>query len=295
MKKFFAFVAAALVAFSFVSCEKEDVGSKFFKITVSDIEQTTARVAVVPADTTVYYAVPMCYASELAKYTADSVAANYVDYLNGLAQAYGANTLISYKVINKGELSGPVDELAPQTEYAVLACQVIVDEEANTVTLGKEISYKIFKTKDIELAGEVDLGELEKGYFEDYRSEDGSYMAYGYDEAQTKMVALNIFDDDFVGNFTEADLDLEYSYIFTSEMSSQYGLAIVKAEFESKLAGQDEATVKGWVIATDGIKYQFKFTHPTVESDGAGAPAKVRAAKKANELKSALKVFHVNK
>ena len=280
MKKIFAIVAAALVAFSFTSCEKKDAGSKFFKITVSDIESTTANVSIVPADTTAYYGAAFYYAEDFAKYGADTLAADYTADLAALAQQYGASTLIQYGYIFQGELSSPVESLSPNTEYAIIAFQLEVN--GDEVALGKEISYKTFKTKEVEVAGEVDLGVLDGAGFEDYRSDDGSYIAYATDDA-TYDVTLNIYDEDCLGNFTEADLDAEYSYIWTAEMNSETALAIAKAELKSVSAGVDAATISGWVVASNGIKYKFSFTHPTAAADK--APAK-KVAKKA-ELKPA--------
>ena len=137
------------------------------------------------------------------------------------------------------------------------------------------VAKKAFTTPDIVVKETVDLGVLQGGGFEDYRSIDGSYIAYATDKA-TYDVTLNIYDKDFVGNFTEADIDPEYSYIWTSEMNSENALSIVKAELVSALAGADAATISGWAVASNGIMYKFSFTHPTVEA--VGAPA--RAAKK---------------
>ena len=279
MKKIFAFVAAALVAFSFVSCNNEQTGSSFFKLTVSNIEATTADVEIVPADTTVYYGAAFFYGEDFAKYGADSLAADYVAELAPLAQEFGVSTLVRYGYILQGKLSSPAEGLSPKTEYAIIAFQLEVN--GDNVALGKEISYKTFKTKDIEIKDEVDLGVLDGGGFEDYRSEDGSYIAYASDYA-TYDVTLNIYDEDFNGNYTEADLDAEYSYIWTAEMNSENALSIAKAELKNVPGNGNDATISGWVVASNNIKYKFSFTYPTVEA--ASAPKKAAAK---NALKPA--------
>ena len=280
MKKFFAFVAAALVAFSFTACEGAGGGgSNFFKITVSNVTETAADIEIVPADTTAYYAETVFLASDFAKAGVDSLSAAYVADLAALAEAYGAQTLIQYHYILQGKLSSPLEGLNANTEYTILALELNVN--GDVVTLGKNITHKTFKTKDIEVKSEVNMGELVGGGFEDYRDFDGSYYAYATDEA-TYEVLLNIFDDDCVGNFTAADLDPEYSYVWTSDMGEN-PVTIAKAQLESKLTGENIATISGWVIGSNSIKYKFSFSHPTVEA--AGAPKK--AAKKANELKPA--------
>ena len=278
MKKFFAFVAAALVAFSFASCEKEQVGSNFFKITVSNIEATTADLSVVPADENAWYGLAIYSAVDVAKYTADTIAAyNASEIAAYVAAGYGLDVLAGYNYVFKGKLETPMSDLPANTELTVIAYQLV--EQGSTVVLGK-VSYKNFKTKELVVSDEVDLGVLPYGYFEDYRSEDGSYMAYGYDaNSENVEIGLNIVDDDFVGNFTENDLILDYSYIWTKEMNSENGLSIAKAELVGKLNNADEANIAGWVIASNGIKYKFSFNYPTEELTE-GAPKRVvRAAK----------------
>ena len=277
MKKLsYLFAVVALVA-SLASCnKKEDVGSDFFKITVSNIEATTADVAIVPADTTTYYSVSMYYATDFVKYGADSLAAEYVAQLAEVAKSYGVETLIQYGYISQGEIAGPVENLIPNTEFAIVAFDLVVSK--NDVKLGKEISYKTFKTKDIEIKSEVDLGVLSGGGFEDYRSEDGSYIAYATDNLHYD-VTLNIYDEDFNGNYTMADLDAEYSYIWTSEMNSETALALIQAELKNVPGNGNNATLSGWVVASNNIKYKFSFTYPTVEADGAPVKKAAKAAK----------------
>ena len=125
-------------------------------------------------------------------------------------------------------------------------------------------------------------GVLEGGGFEDYRDLDGSYIAYATDQA-TYDVTLNIYDDDFSGDYTEADLETsEYSFIWTKDMNVADPLLIVKAELKNVPGNGNNANLSGWAIATDGIKYKFSFDYPTVEA--AAAPKKVAAKK---ELKPA--------
>ena len=280
MKKFFAFVAAALVAFSFSSCEKGASGSAFFKINVTNIEATSAQAEVIPADTTVYYTVAIYYAEDLAKYGADTLALDWVgSRIAPYAEQYGVSTLVQYGLINQGKMAGEINNLSANSDYVIIAMTLNVN--GDVVALGKEISYKSFKTKDVPVASEVDLGALQGGGFEDYRDLDGSYVAYATDEA-TYDVTLNIYDDDFSGDYTEADLETsEYSYIWTADCGSEYGMTIAKAQLKNVPGNGNNANISGWVVASNGIKYKFSFTYPTVES--ANAPKKA-AAKKA-ELK----------
>ena len=272
MKKFLSFVAAALVAFSFTACNGNDPASKDFKITISDVTATSAVVKIEPADTTATYIATYLPAEIAAPLSEDSlkiVLKASLDYAIAMNKAKGYNvTYADY--LEHGVQEGEISDLSPKTEYLFVAVKM----DAQAVFSGN-VAKKAFTTPDIVVKETVDLGVLQGGGFEDYRSIDGSYIAYATDKA-TYDVTLNIYDKDFVGNFTEADIDPEYSYIWTSEMNSENALSIVKAELVSALAGADAATISGWAVASNGIMYKFSFTHPTVEA--VGAPA--RAAKK---------------
>ena len=279
MKKIFAFVAAALVAFSFASCNNEPE-SKDFKIVVSEIGEQTATVTVTPTDVEATYFWTVLPAENLKGMADDSILVELkfgIDYTIAM-YAMAGQELTYADFLYKGESHYNYESLTPETDYVVLA--VKMDTEAN---FSGKIAKKSFRTKDLELKGEVDLGVLVGGGFEDYRDLDGSYYAYATDDAYE--VLMNIKDNDFSGDYTEADLDLEYSYIWTSDMNSEYGLAVVKAELKNVPGNGNNANLSGWAIATDGIKYKFSFDYPTVEA--AAAPKKA-AAKKA--LKPALKV-----
>ena len=280
MKKIFAFVAAALVAFSFASCNNEPE-SKDFKIVVSEIGEQTATVTVTPTDVEATYYWDVFQADALKGMADDSICATLktlMDYYIAM-YAMAGQELTYADFLNKGESHYNYESLTPGTDYVVLA--VKMDAEAN---FSGKIAKKSFRTKDLELKGEVDLGVLTGGGFEDYRELDGSYIAYATDQA-TYDVTFNIYDDDFSGNYTEADLESEYSFIWTKDMNVEDPLLIVKAELKNVPGNGNNANLSGWAIATDGIKYKFSFDYPTVEA--AAAPKKA-AAKKA--LKPALKV-----
>ena len=280
MKKIFAFVAAALVAFSFASCNNEPE-SKDFKIVVSEIGEQTATVTVTPTDAEATYFWDVFQADALKGMADDSICATLktlMDYYIAM-YAMAGQELTYADFLNKGESHYNYESLTPGTDYVVLA--VKMDTEAN---FSGKIAKKSFRTKDLELKGEVDLGVLTGGGFEDYRELDGSYIAYATDLA-TYDVTFNIYDDDFSGNYTEADLESEYSFIWTKDMNVEDPLLIVKAELKNVPGNGNNANLSGWAIATDGIKYKFSFDYPTVEA--AAAPKKA-AAKKA--LKPALKV-----
>lgn len=282
MKKIFAFVAAALVAFSFASCNNEPE-SKDFKIVVSEIGEQTATVTVTPTDAEATYYWDVFQADALKGMADDSICVTLkalMDYYIAM-YAMSGQELTYADFLNKGESHYNYESLTPGTDYVVLA--VKMDAEAN---FSGKIAKKSFRTKDLELKGEVDLGVLQGGGFEDYRDLDGSYIAYATDKA-TYDVTFNIYDNDFSGDYTEADLETsEYSFIWTKDMNVADPLLIVKAELKNVPGNGDVANLSGWAIATDGIKYKFSFDYPTVEA--AAAPKKAAAKKAA--LKPALKV-----
>lgn len=281
MKKFFAFVAAALIAFSFSSCEKGASGSSFFKVKVSNITSTTVDISIEPADTLAYYFANVLESATVAKYTVDTIAATYAANIDAyLKKGATGEALVQYGYLIQGKVAGTIPGLPANTDLTLVVFKVVID---GTTAKHGDISYVNFKTKDVEIKGEVDLGALQGGGFEDYRELDGSYIAYAADNA-TYDVTLNIIDNDFEGNYTEADLMAADSYIWTKDMNSEKkGLSISKAELKNVPGNDNVANVSGWVIASNDIKYKFSFTYPTVEA--AGAPKKVAAKKATNELK----------
>lgn len=287
MKKFFAFVAAALVAFGFTACEGAGGGSNFFKITVSNITETSADLSVVPADTTAYYGVSVYPSTVVAKYTLDTVAAYFADdiayYLENGATV---ELLIQYGYLLQGKLEYQLKDLPDDTEYTVVACKINL--EGNTATLG-DVTHKIFKTKAVQPKEEKNLGELPVTHFDDWRDYDGSFTVYADDSERPAVeVALTIFDTDFIGVYNRDSLDLEYSYVWTEDMGENPVL-ISKAQVEGKLAGADKASLSGWVLGANGIKYTFSCTYSTVAEAGAPRKAaakaqKTVAAKSVNDL-----------
>ena len=286
MKKLFSILAAALVAFSFASCEGQGGGggtveSNGFKISVDSITATSAFVAVEPLDTSATYLWNVITADSLAGLSDDSIIVYLQAYAEELIAYYGKYgvKLTWADLLDKGASADTYTGLTPTTDYYVVA--IYFDEEGKA-TEGK-VGKKLFTTPELPVAGEVDFGTLPYGDFEDYRDYDGSFMAYGYSD--TVEIGLNIYADEFAGNYTEEDLELYYSYVWTASMGASE-VAIVKAELVgTENTANEEATIAGWALCENGIKYKFAFTYPTVESEeeeesAAAAPKKVKAAKK---------------
>ena len=68
------------------------------------------------------------------------------------------------------------------------------------------------------------------------------------------QLVLNLFDEDFAGTFTLEDIDLEYSSYATTEKKQGLQDIAVTAELS---ADSLCSTYAGYVIANDGIQYNF--------------------------------------
>lgn len=280
MKKILSFVAAALVAFSFTACNGNDPASKDFKITISDVTATTAMVKIEPADTTATYIATYLPAEIAAPLSEDSlkiVLKASLDYAIAMYKERGSNVTYA-DFLEHGVQEGEISGLSPKTEYLFVAVKM----DAQAVFSGN-VAKKAFTTPDIVITKTVELGVLDFLAIEDYRDYDGSFMLYGGKEGRSE-VCMNIFSESFAGHWTEEDLDAEYSYVWTPE-AGEYGLSIVKAE----LVGVEDltaqtATIGGWVVASDQVKYTFSindFSTVINEEGGDEDLAPKKAAKKA--------------
>ena len=148
MKKFFAIMAAALVAFSFASCkggnEPEEKGA--YKIEVSDITTKGAHIEVTPEEgvTGTYYW-DLIEATEAAKMTDEQVAAYFKDYFDYVIEYYAGYYDLTYADLLLDAADGmdsyDYTGLEPNTEYTVVAIAL----DANIGAAGKYVR-KNFKT-----------------------------------------------------------------------------------------------------------------------------------------------------
>ena len=259
--------------------DPEDPSKTMFKITVSNIEATTADLSVVPADENVWYGLGIYTAADVAKYTADSIVAYEVAEIAGyVAQGYGLDVLAEYGYAFKGKLETPLSELPANTELTVIVYRLI--EQAGTVVLG-DVAYKTFKTKELTASGSETLTLA--GVYDDEVAEEGWYQIMAYSEDEKYYLSLS---PDPVTSLTQdikfSDLDLEWSYLYVDE--TKYSLA--DAAYKVTMNGET-MTATGKIVASNGIEYLFTAVcEPYVEANEA-APAKVRAAKKAAKAVSA--------
>lgn len=304
MKKFFLFAFAGLLALSFTSCDKDldqiadqvqdiidDVQNDDqnnnnptqtdnFTITVSDITALSATVTVVPTNMNSTYYYSIIEASTFADYASsdelmtDVIA--FIEYMIDMYAQYGYELSFS-DFLTTGRDSYEFTDLSEETQYVAFAFKL----DENKVT-GAFVSTT-FTTPAIVPVQTVDMGTLTESAFEDYREVDGSFIAMGSipDEFE---VGVNIFDEDFTGNFTTADLDLGYSWVWTPDMGED-AQRIVKASLVGQAdAAANTATLQGYVVGENLVKYTFSFEYSTVTEEQPVALARV--AQKANAKKA---------
>ena len=211
MKKFFAFVAAALVAFSFTSCDDKNPSSDptklTFKIEVSNIEAQSATITVTPSiDTVAYY---WAYASQAVldyyQMTAAEYCADDLEYYMG--QGYGYADLAEAGLIVKGKdtYEAKVD---PETKYYVYACAV--DQDLKILS---EVTVADFTTPEFEVSGEEALALDGALYAYEFDEEYNEGFLQLYAEIPAKDAALSfvLIVPQANGTFTEADMYEPYA------------------------------------------------------------------------------------
>ena len=129
MKKVLSlFAIMAVLAMGFASCEGQD--SKDFKITVSEITETTANVLVEPADTTDTYYMTCYPTKSIATMGDDSlslVIAAELEYLKQFVAAMGMELSlpeILEIVLIKGKHEQALTSMNPGTDYTVVVAKM---------------------------------------------------------------------------------------------------------------------------------------------------------------------------
>ena len=219
-------------------------------------------------------------------------------------QSAGMSLLIAQK---SAELAGTYTEEDIWTNYSyvydngyqnIYTATIVIAEAYDHYDVTAEILcynntlYKLTLKPEREVVvpptgEEVELGELEAVFIDDYRDFDGSYMLYLQDnpESPTMQLVLNLFDEDFAGTFTVEDIDLNYSNYVTTEKKQGLQDIAVTAELS---ADSLCSTYAGYVIANDGIQYNF---NSFVKVDSllnlkTNAPARMSMKKAKSEFKA---------
>ena len=272
MKKIFAFMAIAVMALSFASCDKKNDPSKVsFEITVSEITSTGATVAVVPSDTTTTYYWDVFTAESAAELkTKEDVAAAFKEIFDYYIETYPSYYSSYADFVVTGEDGYAYSSLSANTDYVVLC--VALDENCAAVS---EVTRKEFKTLEVVITETVDL-DFHAATISDYRDYDGSFQIEAASEDGNLKVLLNPFSLTFAGSFTAADLDPDYSGVIDYEAYEAY--SIVDAEFTGTETAEG-ADFEGWFTATNGVKYNFLFNAVVEADEDDEAPARLAAKK----------------
>lgn len=292
MKKFFAFVAAALVAFSFTSCDKNpssDPTKLTFKIEVSDIEAQSATITVTPSNDTIAYF--WSYASQAAldyyEMTAEEYCADDLEYY--LGQGYGYADLVEAKMIVKGKDVYEA-KLSAETKYYVYACAV--DENLNILS---DIKVVDFTTPEFEVKGEeaLELSGAQYLYQYDEENSEGFLQIRAEIPAKDAVLSLVLEVPAADGTFTEANMYEPYvSYGYNNYYNYIYseaaGLDLTFVTLSVTGALNEEAkqyTFSGEAVCNDGIKYTFsavadEYVEEGEEEGGEEVAAPKRGAKK---------------
>lgn len=282
MKKFFAFVAAALVAFSFTACNENNPtpgkGGKF-AILVENVTATTADVTVTPTDTAAYYYWSVFYA-ESVKEAGDSLSIYLAENLKAQYGSYDWDLVASY-LLTKGQDNDALTGLPSETDLAVVAFYL-----DSTYTVLGEVGVKEFTTPKMEIAETVALdfasAELDLSYYQDYGIVGLSGKAQdGYD------LELFFYADELNGTFTESDFYSDgqyvYNYVEWGDGDEDW-TPLAKMNLVGALNEEaTEYTFSGSVIGNNAVEYTFNAIATVAaeeEEGGEGATAPKRAAKK---------------
>ena len=269
MKKFFAFVAVALVAFSFASCDGDknkpvDPTKMTFKIEVSNLESQSATITVTPSiDTVAYY---WSYASEATiqyyEMTPAEFCADDLEYYKG--QGYTYDDLYEHKLVVKGvDTYGA--QLDPETKYYVYAA--VVDKDLNVIG---EVAVIDFTTPEFELKGTEALTLDGALYYYEFDQEynEGFLQIMAEIPAKDAVLSFALIVPQADGTFTEANMyepyasygyDNYYNYIYSE--SNEIDLSFISVNLVGALdANAQKYTFNGYVICNDGYKYTFSST-----------------------------------
>lgn len=278
MKKFFAFVAAALVAFSFTACNENNPtpgkGGKF-AILVENVTATTADVTVTPSDTSAYYYWSVFYAESVKEF-GDSLGISLAENLKAEYGSYDWDLVASY-LLTKGEENYSFSGLPSETDLAVVA--IYLDSTYNV--LG-EVGVKEFTTPKMEIAETVALNftsaELDLSYYQEYGIVGLSGEAQdGYD------LELFFYADNVNGTFTENDFYSDGYYVYNYvEWGSgdEDWTPLAKMNLVGALNGEGtEYAFSGSVVGENAVEYTFNAT-ATIAAEEEEPTAPKRAAKK---------------
>lgn len=278
MKKILSFVAAAVIALSFASCnengpvnpEKKDVT---FTIAVSEIGATSATFEVTPSDTNVYYYWTVFSAADIKGLAIDTVAAKQM--AAELEDEATFESLIDDYMIVKGVDKYTYTTFMPETEYVAIA--FCVDSALNVV--GKAAS-KSFTTTQLVISETVDV--TADGELLDFTEDMGVFNVSFDINAAGAYIDLTLDAENIEGTFTAADIDSYFGGWVVITEDDYY--PIVSVNLTGVLSTNGEAyLLRGEIIGGNAIRYNVEVQCAVGAADGAPAkklPAAMKGFKK---------------
>lgn len=285
MKKIFAFVAASLMLFSFVSCEKkggndpepEQPGlDAAFKIEVSDVTATSVNVKVTPSDLEKTYFFSVFAAEDIAGLADTAIISSIKDQMDYLIMYYEYLYGVTYTYadfLSKGVESGPIEELSQKTNYVVLAFYMDEEGVGSAPVVKKEFTTPELvaeKTEDIILTDAECANACESyGWWQLLAAPaDSSYFI-----SISPIEALQL-----EGEWTMDDMDAEYTYIaFADQSYADFVSMNVQTKVENDLF-----ILTGTALATNAVEYHFNISAKidVIVPNGGGAEAPARNVEK---------------
>lgn len=274
MKKFFAIMAAALVAFSFASCKGgNEPENEAYKIEISNITAKGATIAVTPADTAATYYWDLIEAAEAAKMTDEQVGAYLKEYLEEAVEyykQYGYDLTLADLLIT-GANSYDYTKLESNTEYTVVAIAL----DANGASSGKA-ARKNFKTLEekedpvpADMTFEIAASDITYSSANITVNPSNTTATYYWNIYKTAQIA-SMSDEELCAAIKE---DIEY----TIEYYAYFGYEIGFEEFLSHGADSYEydeldantaytviAVAMGTLGTTNGAVAKYNFSTPEI-------------------------------
>ena len=291
MKKFFLFMAAALVTFSLASCDKKDKEKEeptpevkaAFTISVSEVTAKTAHVEVTPAkETTGTYYWDIIDAADAAELTDDAkVAAYFKDYFDYVieyyATYYGKDLTYADLLLDAADGVDAYDYtgLEPNTDYVVIAISL----DANIAAAGTAVraNFKTVEEKEDPVPADMTF---------DIAVNDITFSSASVQVIPSNSEATyywSVYPTEAIQGMGDADLcaAIKENIEYTIEYSAYYGYDLSFADFLSQ--GTDSyaytdldankaytviAVAMGTLGTTNGAvaKYNFQTAELTPES-----------------------------
>ncbi|MEE1095306.1 MAG: hypothetical protein UH084_01880 [Paludibacteraceae bacterium] len=278
MKKVLSlFAIMAVLAMGFASCEGQD--SKDFKITVSEVTETTANVLVEPADTTATYYLTCYPTKSIATMDDDSlslVIAAELEYLKQFVAAMGMPMSlpeILEIVLLKGNHEQELTSMNLGTDYTV----VVAKMDFQGVINGK-IAKKNFTTK------EAVLGQLTFS-FENTGSSVIVFPSNNYEAWDYSLLTA----EEYAEFNNDKNVAAEDAYAYYGTESASPGAKEFSFEEIATYIGTGDMTLLTYACDAKGITSEvaeYKFNVPAP----AGAPAKKVAKESIANFKNLKKV-----